>query len=118
MHFRKLSVSLAAAAALSPAFAHAGSDTAALKACARAFATSIAAPGTQAPAFKLNYQQNHMSSAMSDYYAREYTFFMKAADPKTGAPLARATCSADTSGAVIALTATPLESAPALALSR
>jgi hypothetical protein len=56
------------------------------------------------------------AGALGDYYrGREYTFYLQARDPKTGATLARATCSADTSGTVVALTATPAQTPPALA---
>jgi hypothetical protein len=114
MIVRKLLPTAALIAAISPAVSHASTETTALNACAQAFATSLA-PGSAAPAFKLEY---HSESAgpLADYYgSHAFTFYLQARDPKTGLTLARATCSADTRGAVIALTATPLETSPSLA---
>jgi hypothetical protein len=76
--------------------------------------TSLAT-GSGAPTFKLKYRCAS-ASTLADYYrSHDYTFNLQAHDPKTGSTLARATCSADTRGAVLALTATPLETSPALA---
>jgi hypothetical protein len=111
---RKLLLTAALAAAICPIISHASAENAALNACAQAFATSLA-PDSAAPAFKLKY---HSESAgpLADYYnSHKFTFYLQARDPKTGLTLARATCSADTRGAVIALTATPLETSPSLA---
>jgi hypothetical protein len=113
MTIRKLLLAAAAIAAIAPAVSQASEEeNAALTACAQAFATSLAsASGT--PTFKVKYH-GEATSALDDYYrAREYTFYLQAHDPKTGSTLAHATCSADASGAVIALTAT--DSTPALA---
>jgi hypothetical protein len=112
MTIRKLLLAAASIAAIAPAVSRASEENAALNACAQAFVASLASPsGT--PAFKLKY---HSESAgpLDDYYRpREYTFYLQAHDPKSGSTLAHATCSADTSGTVVALTAT--KSTPALA---
>ena len=50
---------------------------------------------------------------MLAFYIREYSFDLRANDPKTGQPVARASCSTDARGAVIALSSLPLEAAPA-----
>jgi hypothetical protein len=114
MLIRKLLLATVSVAAISPAISYASPENAALKACAKAFASSLGA-GSTAPAFKLVYNSQSVG-ALADYYsAKDFTFFLMARDPKTGSTLARATCSADTSGMVIALTATPLETPPALA---
>jgi hypothetical protein len=112
MNIRKLSLAIVTIAAISPIVASASPEEAALNACAKAFASSIAAPGAAAPAFKLNYAQQHFSSPVTDYYARSYTFTMKAQNPKTGTAFASATCSADTRGEVLefASTAKPTDS--------
>jgi hypothetical protein len=116
MHIRKLLLAAAAIAAICPAVSGAAPESAAVKACAHAFAASIAAPGTESPSFKLNYLGSQEAGALADYYQRQYTFFLKAHDAKTGLTLARATCSVDFNGKIVALTATPLEAAaPALA---
>jgi len=110
MNFRTLILSAASIAAFSPLISHASTETAALGACARAFAASMAAPGSSAPAFKLKYRSSQAGSAIADYYSgHEYTFFLQAHDPKTGATLASATCTADTRGAQVALTTAPLD---------
>jgi hypothetical protein len=112
MIIRKLLLAAASIAAIAPAVSRASDENAALKACAQAFVASLAsASGT--PTFKLKYH-SESTGPLDDYYrAREYTFYLQAHDPKTGSTLAHATCSADTSGTVVALTAT--DSTPALA---
>ena len=53
---------------------------------------------------------------MLEFYTREYTFDLNAKDLKTGLPIARASCSTDSRGAVVALSAIPLDAAhPAVA---
>jgi hypothetical protein len=119
MNFRALLLSAASSAAIFPAVSHATSENAALGACARAFAASMATPGSGAPAFKLKYRSNAAGSSISDYYSgHEYTFYLQAHDLKTGATLARATCTADTHGAQIALIATPLTGTEATLAAR
>jgi len=107
MDIRKLSLAAAAIAAISPSLANANPETVALNACARAFASSVAAPGTAAPAYKVAYRGGESASALAAYYNRDYTFYLAARSPKTGATLARATCSADTNGKIVALTSEP-----------
>jgi hypothetical protein len=114
MIIRTLLLTAASIAAICPAVSHASPENTALNACAQAFATSLAS-GSAAPTFKLKYHKES-AGTFADYYgSRKFTFDLQARDPKTGLTLARATCSVDTSGAVIALTATPLESSPSLA---
>jgi len=108
MNIRKLSLAIVTVAALAPVVASASPEDAALNACAKAFAASIAAPGTT-PAYKVSYAHN-IASPVTDYYARTYTFTMKAQNAKSGNSFASATCSADTKGEVLTLTAsTPNE---------
>ena len=54
-------------------------------------------------------------SAIADFYPTVYTFSLEAHDPKTGAAIARAVCSADSHGNVSALTTTPVDSTATLA---
>jgi hypothetical protein len=115
MIIRKLLLTAASIAAICPAVSHAFPENTALNACAQAFATSLAS-GSAAPAFKLKYHHSESAGPLADYYSsREFTFYLQARDPKTGLTVARATCSADTRGTVIALTATPAETSPSLA---
>jgi hypothetical protein len=108
MHIRKLSISAALLVVLAPIAANAGPESAALKTCTAAFASSLAAKGADSPSVKLNYRSSQPASSFAEYYTRDYTFFLKANDPKTGAALARATCSVTTGGALLSLSATPL----------
>ena len=119
MNFRTFILSAASIAALLPAVSHASPEDAALDACVRAFAASMATPGSSAPAFKLKYRSSQPGSAIAEYYsAREYIFNLQARDPKTGATLARATCTADTRGTQVALSATPLDGSEATLAAR
>jgi hypothetical protein len=113
MTIRKLLLAAASVAAISPAVSHATPENTALKACAQAFASSLAS-GSAVPAYKLKYL-NSSVGALADYYgSREYTFDLQARSSQTGLTLARATCFADARGAVV-LKATPREVSPALA---
>lgn len=118
MNHRKAVLILAAAAALAPAISGASPESAALKACARALASSLASPGSVAPAFKVDYRSSLSAGSMLEFYAREYSFELRARDSKTGLPVARALCSTDSRGSVIALSSIPLEAAPAALAAR
>jgi len=110
MNFRTLILGAASIAVLLPCVSNASPENAALDACVRAFAESMATPGSSAPAIKLKYQSSQPGSAIAEYYSsRQYIFELQARDPKTGATVARATCTSDTRGAQLALTATPLD---------
>ena len=114
MTIRKLLLAAASIAAIAPTVSFASAENTALKACAQAFATSLAS-ASGAPTYKLKYH-SEPTSALVDYYeGRKYTFYLQAHDPKTGSTLASATCSANTNGTVVALTATPAETSPTLA---
>jgi hypothetical protein len=103
MNLRRLKYLAAAIFALAPAISGASPEKEALDACARAFASSLARPGAAAPAFKVDYSGNQNSGSMLEFYTREFTFDMYAKDPKTGLPIARASCSTDSRGSVVAL---------------
>jgi hypothetical protein len=108
MNFRAFGLA-AAIAVLTPAICNASAERAALNACTRAFASSLASPGTAVPAFKVVYGGDRSAGSVTDFFTREYTFTMFAR--KTGLLIARASCSADTHGSVIALSSIPLEDA-------
>jgi hypothetical protein len=114
MTIRKVLLAAASIAAIAPAISYASPENSALKACAQAFASSLAG-GAAVPVVKVRYHSEPRSATVEYYSNREYTFYLQANDPKTGSTLARATCSADVRGEVVGLTATPLETAPALA---
>src|SRR5277367_2043015 len=98
MKLRHVNLLLAAIVALAPAVSNASPEKAALDACARAFASSLASPGSEAPAYKVSYRGDQSADSMFDFYTREYSFDLHVNDPKTGLPIARASCSADSRG--------------------
>ncbi len=108
MKFRQVSLLLASIAALVPVASHASPEKTALNACARAFASSLAAPGSAVPAYKVAYMGSEYAGSMLAFYAREFTFDLYANDLKTRLPIARASCSVDSHGTVIALSPVPL----------
>ncbi len=108
MNFRKISLVLAAAAALSPAISNASPGRTALDACAKAFATSLASNGAAAPTYKIAYGSGESAWMTDQYYAHEFAFDLQARDPKTRVPLARASCSATLDGTIISLSSMPL----------
>jgi hypothetical protein len=108
MSFRLLFPTAAFIAALSPAVSQAAPETDALNACTRAFAASIATDAAKPPVFKLKYTAGQPAT-WSMYFTHEYTFFLQARDPNTGAARASATCSASAAGTLIALKASPAD---------
>ena len=120
MKFRHIALAAASIAALVPAISSAAPpEKAALNACARAFASSLAAPGAAVPAYKLAYRGDRYVGSMLEFYAREYSFDLNANDLKTGLPIARASCSTDSHGNVVSLSSIPLNSAqPTFAAAR
>ena len=109
MKFRNIALVAASIAALAPAISNASPEKAALNACARAFASSLAAPGAAVPSYKVAYRDGRYVGSMLEFYTREYTFDLNANDLKTGLPIARASCSTDSHGAVVALSSIPLD---------
>ena len=108
MNIRKIGLAVISVAALSPSISNATSEHASLRACARAFATSIATPGFAVPTYRVAYSDDGLSSSLGQFYSRQYTFDLQASDPKTGVELARASCIAE-HGKVIALSSLPLD---------
>ena len=106
---RSLLLTGALGALLLPAISHTSTQSEALGACTRAFAASMAAPGSSAPAFKL-IRTSEPESAIDDYYTgHEYTFYLQAHDLRTGATVASANCTADARASQVALTAAPAD---------
>jgi hypothetical protein len=107
MTIRKIPLAVITLVALAPAISNASPEKASVKACANAFASSIAAPGSRAPAYKLAYRGS-FGGSLTDLYASEYSFTLEALDPKTGQAIARARCSTDSHGTVTSISAVPL----------
>jgi hypothetical protein len=110
MNLRTMSLA-AAIVALSPVMANASPEKDALNACAAAFATSVAVPGASAPTFKVVDGGVRTTASVGDFFARDYTFYMYANSQKTGAAIARASCSTNSRGAVVSLLPVPLDAA-------
>jgi hypothetical protein len=107
MILQKIALAALSIAALSPTVSSASPERTSAKACASAFASSIAAPGAGTPAYKLAFR-GATGSALADFYPSELTFTLEARDPKTGAPFARAVCSTNRRGDVTTISAVPL----------
>ena len=106
MKFRHIVLAIAGVAALSPAISNASPEKASMKACADAFATRFSSPDGTAPDYKLAYRRGElMTSSLA--YARDYAFMLEAHD-KSGMPIARARCLADSRGVVTSISAVPL----------
>lgn len=101
MDFRKIALTTAAVAALSPAICAANPTDTAMSACVQAFAAKITTPGAESPAVKVDYKQHEAASPVMDYYARNYQFTMSARKVKSGTEFAHATCLADARGVVL-----------------
>jgi hypothetical protein len=113
MKSRYAGLVLASIAALVPVISNASPEKTAMNACARAFASSLAAPGSAVPAYKVAYRGDEYVGSMLAFYTRNYTFDLHANDQKTGLPIARASCSVDSHGTIIALSPVPLTAAHA-----
>jgi hypothetical protein len=109
MILQKVALAAITIAALSPTVSNASPERISAKACASAFASSIAAPGASTPAYKLAYRGT-TGSALADFYPSDFTFTLEARDPKTGLPFARAVCSTNNRGTVTTISAVPLNS--------
>jgi hypothetical protein len=108
MTLSKYAVALITVASF-PALCNASPERVSVKACAAAFAASIAAPGAKAPGYKLDYRPT-FGSSLADFYPSEYTFTLEARNPKTGLAIARASCSADSRGTVTGISVTTVDS--------
>ena len=112
MNLRKISLAAAAVTALSPAISNASPESDALSACARAFATSLAAPGAAAPTFIVKDGSARQATSVGDFFGHQYTFDLYANSNKTGTPIARATCSTNWRGTVVALSPVAWDALP------
>jgi hypothetical protein len=108
MNFRKIVLTAATVTALTPAICSASPVKEGINACARAFATTLAAPGADARPFKVSYRGDQHFGSMLEFYTREYTFDLHVNDQKTGRPIARASCSTDLHGSVVAFAPIPV----------
>jgi hypothetical protein len=105
MKIRHIVLAVASVAALTPVISNASPEKVSLKACANAFATSIASPGVSSPDYKLAYTGESGSNLME--YAHEYEFMLEAHN-KAGVAFARARCATDANGVVTSIASVPL----------
>lgn len=94
-------------AAVIPAVASASTENRSAAACAQAFAARVNAGG-EIPSYKFDFRPSGLSSVTATYYATQYTFDLKARNPKNGAEVARATCVTSRAGRIISLVSTPV----------
>jgi hypothetical protein len=73
-----------------------------------ALAAVMAATGAVPPSYKLRYHVDRFSGSIADYFPDNDTFELEAHDPKTGVVIARARCSTNTRGAIVAFSSVPL----------
>lgn len=109
MILRKVALAVVTIATLSPAVSNASPERTSAQACASAFASSIAAPGADTPAYRLAFRGT-AGGALADFYPTDFTFTLEARDPKTHLPIARAVCSTNHRGVVTTISAVPLNS--------
>jgi len=108
MNIRKISLAVLTVAAFTPALSNASVERTSVKACASAFASSIASQATSA-GYKVEYRGGYSGSTLASFYPSDTKFSLEARNPKTGAAIARATCSVDSQGKVQSITAVPLD---------
>jgi hypothetical protein len=109
MILRKVALAVVTIATLSPAVSNASPERKSAQACASAFASSIAAPGADTPAYRFAFRGT-AGGALADFYPTDFTFTLEARDPKTHLPIARAVCSTNHRGVVTTISAVPLNS--------
>jgi hypothetical protein len=102
----------AAAAALAPSTGRAGPDNQSLRACAAALAGRLGARNAGVPKYRLAQPYDSYFDSVADFYDGDYTFVLKAHDPRSGRTIADATCSATRAGVVESLFVTPVAAPP------
>ncbi len=101
-----------AAAALAPAMSNASPEKLSFDACVSAFEKSLTAPGVASTAYKVVDRAGRFTGSVTQFFATEYTYDLESHNPKSGAVLARARCSTNERGAVLAFSVLPLEVKP------
>jgi hypothetical protein len=114
MNARRFALAVVTAAGVSPLISHASPAVDSVNTCARAFAASMAVSGAAPPTYKLRYHVGRLSGSIADYFPTNDTFELEAHDPKTGVVIARARCSTNSRGTIVAFSSTPLGSKGAI----
>jgi hypothetical protein len=108
MNLLRFTLAVVIAAGLSPLISQASTGADSVNTCARALAASMAVAGAAPPSYKLQYHVSRFSHSIADYFSANDTFELEAHDPKTGVVIARARCSTNTRGTIVAFSAVPL----------
>jgi hypothetical protein len=108
MNILRVTLAIATAAGFSPLTSQASPETDAVNTCARALAASMAVAGAAPPSYQLRYHVDRFPGSIADYFPGNETFDLEAHDPKTGVVIARARCSTNTRGTVVAFSSVPL----------
>jgi hypothetical protein len=108
MNLLRFTLAVVIAAGLSPLISQASPEADSVNTCARALAASMAVAGAAPPSYKLQYHVSRFSHSIADYFSANDTFELEAHDPKTGVVIARARCSTNTRGTIVAFSAVPL----------
>jgi hypothetical protein len=91
------------AAATLPSIASATDTSALSAACGRAFAAKLGLANSDAPTYKLTDLVGGDAQALERFSGREYSISMVARAPKSGTPVAKATCLVTSDGSVISV---------------
>lgn len=100
MNIRAVTLVFSTVVTLASTTSNASPDSDAANACARALVRSLATPGVEPASYKLIYRNS--ADAWLEPYNTQSIFDLEARDPQTRVVLARARCSTDRRGAVIA----------------
>src|SRR5579862_3272695 len=106
MHIRHFALAIITIAALSPSISEAAPETESVNACARTLAAGVGGTGGFIPSYKLIYSGNRFTGSVADYFPGN-SFELEAHDPKTHAVIARARCSTNYRGEVVAFSWAP-----------
>jgi hypothetical protein len=108
MNILRFTLAVVTAAGFSPLISQASPEVDSVNTCARALAASMAVAGAVPPSYKLRYHVSRFSRSIADYFPANDTFELEAHDPKTGVVIARARCSLNTRGTIVAFSTVSL----------
>jgi hypothetical protein len=109
MNLRQILVATTLTAAALPAFAASSAQDYMMQACGRAFAAKLGLATGDSPGYKLTNLPSTRTGSLGNFSYVDYQIEMIARAPRTGTPVARASCLVSHRGAVISLTEQPLE---------
>ena len=101
-----------------PALATAAPESRSLKACTAAFVSAMAEGAGAAPSYRIDYDAEPSVGPLAAYYTTAYTFDLQAQKPGTSEVVARASCTASKTGAIVSITTLPLDLVATLPAAR